>query len=168
MKGIKVLLDICLIILVVINLFFLGITTLYGGITRGIFYSVLTDRPEFSHISDSQLAFINIASTFLIVSGTILPLVILILPIFTIKRKRGLTACLSLVPLLFLLTRLLIFPEPDSFTQTSLGKFQVRKYKWDTRNGQTVKCWISEKPSSAYNYQDRIKWLPLAQPEKNK
>ena len=166
MKVIKGLLDIFLIILVVINLIFLGITTMYGGITRGIFYSVLNDRPEFSQISDSQIEVINIVSTALIVSGTILPLVLLFLPMFTIKQKRILTACLSLIPILFLLTRLLIFPEPDSFTQTSMGEFQVRKYEWDTQNGKIERWWISEKPSSAYKYQDRIKWLPLAQPEK--
>lgn len=167
MKGTKILLDAILLILITINLFFLALTTFYGGIINGIYYYVLTDRPEFSNLSDTQIEVINFVSTFLIVIGTVLPLVILFLPNITIKRKRILTVCLSVLPISFLLTRFLIFPEPDSFTQTNLGEFQVRKYEWDTRNGRIVKWWISEKPSSAYNYQERIKWLPLVQPEKN-
>lgn len=167
MKGTKVLVDVILFILITINLFFLVLTTFYGGIASGIFHNVLTDRPEFSNLSDTQIRVINFLSTFLIIIGTALPLFAFLIPNIEIKRKRILLVCLSLLPISFLFTRLIIFPEPDSFTQTNLGEFQVRKYEWDTRNGRIVKWWISEKPSSAYNYQDRIKWLPVTLPEKN-
>jgi heme/copper-type cytochrome/quinol oxidase subunit 3 len=164
MKTIKAVEDVSLFILVVINLLFLAVTVPYGGIIKGVFYYTLTDRPEFSHIGDSQIEAINIISTILVVGGTVLPLGIVFLSKLTMKQKRTWIAFASLLPITFLLTKLLIFPEPDSFKETSMGAYQFRKYEWGPEGDKKVKCWISEKPLNAYTNKERVKWLPYAEP----
>ncbi|WP_181304177.1 hypothetical protein [Rufibacter sp. XAAS-G3-1] len=156
MKVIKRFFDASLIVIVIVNILTLVLTLPYGGITRGIYFSVLTDRPEFSHLNYSILVSINIVSTILVILGTILPLVVVFIKT---SMKRKLIICLALIPILFLIVRILAFPEPDSFKQTSMGEYQIKTYEWKTRHGRKVKSWKSEKPYSAYKHNERIKWI---------
>lgn len=161
MKASRVFLYTLLVVIVMVNIILLGLTFMYGGIAEGVYEAVLTDRPEFSQLDDTLLSAINIVSSILVIVGTVLPVVLLLMSKGAIKGKQTLVICLSLIPIFFLMVKLLIFPEPDSFTQSSMGGYQVRTYVWTTSNDTVVKSWISEKPFTAYKNQERIKWIPL-------
>jgi len=162
----KVLSIIQTILISLILLFFtlmLVIIILYGGYRIGIFGAILYDRPEFSHFSSLQLNIINILTSLLFSLGILLPYILLFIPNINLSKKLRLTCYSLLIPILLLLIKIFIYPNPDNFSQTSYRNYTLRTYQF----GKKTEIWISEKPFTEYKYPARIRWRKITEKELN-
>ena len=156
---VKRVLYILLVPLIAWNALILVVAIIYAYplLKDGIFHYVLIDRPEFSHISDSLLSFINIITSAFTIIGTTLPFLLLLTRNSYLKNNLALTTCLILLPIVIRLIIGYIAPDPLGTGETIKGEYHIRVYV--LRNGKE-KSWISEKPFESYKSQERIRWLP--------
>ncbi|POY39389.1 hypothetical protein C3K47_02520 [Solitalea longa] len=137
----------------------------YGQL-QGIFYFIITDSPELSHLSDNTLLVLNFITGVLFMVGSFCGIAFPFIYKYSVSKRLKYSIVATIIPTFLIAIKLNFLPQPDSYSEgpenfSEENGYTQRVYVWYTKKDTIIKKWRSEKPFSFYNKYPaaRVKWV---------